>query len=159
MTLFEWRYQQGWIWIAEREDGALAVICDPAGWDDAYRNMDEEGRKAFRDCGMMNVVSNTEIEEDSPMFRRIMYAWKSLGSPRINRKAPGYTAPEFPLNLDGCPGYVEDPASDSEMPTGDTEAAAGEGEHYTPNVDYCPGCGTFYVLTEPVCRSCGTPRK
>lgn len=39
------------------------------------------------------------------------------------------------------------------------EAAAGEGEHYSPCVDYCPKCGTFYVLAESVCGSCGTPRR
>jgi hypothetical protein len=39
------------------------------------------------------------------------------------------------------------------------EAAAGEGEHYIPYVDYCPGCGTFYVLSESACRACKTARK
>jgi delta-aminolevulinic acid dehydratase/porphobilinogen synthase len=43
------------------------------------------------------------------------------------------------------------------------EAAAGEGEHYTPYVDYCPKCAVFYASCgEPnsaTCNACGTPRK
>jgi hypothetical protein len=105
MTLFEWRYEEGWIWISEnrnkndRNPDEYLVTVDPAGWGDHYASLDAEERRYFGKCGMMNVLLNTELAADDAAAESILDLWRSMGSPVIDRRASGYTAPVFPTNF------------------------------------------------------------
>jgi hypothetical protein len=98
MTLFEWRYERGWIWIAEREGGELAVWIDPTDLAGQYERLTDKEKHGTHSGDCLNLMSNTEAGANSDEYERVMYVWKSLGSPRIDRTAPGYTAPVFPID-------------------------------------------------------------
>ena len=97
MTLFEWRItdkgngEYGYIWIAEAgkdEFGPVyRIYVDPyninATVDDAF---EYEAQKFF----------DLEITEDDAWYGRIIHYWRRIGSPRMDRNAPGYEAPWFP---------------------------------------------------------------
>jgi hypothetical protein len=102
MTLYQWKItdlgngQYGHIWITENgkdEFGKLyKIYVDPynidAIADDVFKY---EAQKFF----------DLEITEDDAWYGRILLLWKRLGSPVINRKAPGYDAPWFPWEAAG----------------------------------------------------------
>ena len=104
-ALFEWRYEKGWIWISEnrsksnRNPAEYVVTVDPAGWGDHYASLDAEQRRYFGKCGMMNVLSNTELSADDAAAEKLLALWRSMGSPVIDREKPGYTVPEFPADF------------------------------------------------------------
>jgi len=112
-ALFEWRYEKGWIWISEnrnksdRNPAEYVVTVDPAGWGDHYASLDAEERRYFGKCGMLNVLSNTELSADDAAAEKILVFWRSMGSLNIDRRAPGYTAPEFPTNFNWPGGGTE----------------------------------------------------
>ena len=97
MTLYQWKItdlgngQYGYIWITENgkdESGKLyKIYVDPynidATADDVFKY---EAQKFF----------DLEVTEDDTWYGRILLLWKRLGSPRIDRKEPGYCAPWFP---------------------------------------------------------------
>jgi len=109
MTIYEWKItnlgdrQYGYIWIAENgtdEFGTVyKIYVDPD-------NLDAWVGKASADNSASNVIASMEAEEDSNRYRRIVFYWRKLGSPVIDRKAPGYEAPWFPWLEDG---FVEEP--------------------------------------------------
>jgi hypothetical protein len=97
MTIFEWKITDlgngefGYIWIAsdgKDEFGNLYKI-----YVDPY-NIDATADVAFKYEAQK--FFNLEITEDDAWYRRVLLLWKRLGSPRIDRKAPGYDAPWFP---------------------------------------------------------------
>ncbi|MGB9032186.1 MAG: hypothetical protein WCC27_18830 [Acidobacteriaceae bacterium] len=101
MTLYEWKYKQGWIWIAdnanksEHNRGDYAIYVDPTdigGWFDGLTDAQKRGCSDYS-----NLVANTEAPSSWYAYEVVMRVWESLGSPRIDRKSPNYAAPVFPI--------------------------------------------------------------
>jgi hypothetical protein len=108
MTLYEWKItdigdgEYGYIWIAEDgkdEFGTIyKVLVDPENYDRWIGKCDWlEGNM------VSNIISSMECPEehnqyqlDPSWYRRILFHWRRLGSPRIDRKVAGYQAPWFP---------------------------------------------------------------
>ena len=107
-TVYEWRItdkgngEYGYIWIAEdgKDDfGAFyKVIVDPENHDRWIGNCDW-----FEGSMVSNIMTGMECPEefsqyqrDLSWYRRILFYWRRLGSPRIDRKSAGYEAPWFP---------------------------------------------------------------
>jgi hypothetical protein len=124
MTLYEWKItdkgngEHGYIWIAEvgKDDfGAIyKVFVDPENNDRWIGKCDWlEGNM------ISNIMDGIECPEefnqyqfDPSWYRRILFYWRRLGSPHIDRKAAGYETPWFPWleagftteERDGCIG-------------------------------------------------------
>lgn len=125
MTLYEWKIsdlgngQYGYIWVAENgkdEVGNLyKIYVDPynidATADDVFKY---EAQKFF----------NLEITEDDAWYRRVLLLWKRLGSPVINRKAPGYEAAWFPWREAGFTDEERDECIGSSESEAEFEKAA-----------------------------------
>jgi hypothetical protein len=108
MTLFEWK-------ITDLGDGEYGYIWISVDGKDTFGNIyrvfiDPYDRQAILGCtyidGNMrsNIADAMEAHEEpccewhhpATYYGRILHYWRSLGCPRIDRKAPGYDAPWFP---------------------------------------------------------------
>jgi hypothetical protein len=107
-TLFEWRItylgngEYGYIWIAEAgkdEFGTIYnVFVDPDNDDKWIGKCDWlEGNMIGNITAEMECPEEfNEYQRDPSWYRRILFYWKRIGSPRIDRKAADYEAPWFP---------------------------------------------------------------
>ena len=108
MTLYEWKITDknngefGHIWIVkdgEDEFGPVyRVYADPENNDRWIGNCDwlEPSVASNMMSGMECPEEFNEYQRDPSWYRRILFYWRRLGSPRIDRKAPNYEAPLFP---------------------------------------------------------------
>jgi hypothetical protein len=108
MTIYEWKVtdlgngRYGYIWIAESgrdEFGSIyKVWVDPEDYDSWI------GKCDWLEGNMIgNIIASMECPEehsqyqlDPSWYRRILFYWRRIGSPRIDRKAAGYEPPWFP---------------------------------------------------------------
>jgi hypothetical protein len=124
MTLYEWKItdlgdgQCGCIWIAEAgkdEFGSVyKVFLDPENYDRWIGKCDWLGcnTKSNIIAGMECPEECNENQLDPSWYRRILFYWRRLASPHIDRKAAGYEPPWFPWaeagftdeERDGCIG-------------------------------------------------------
>jgi hypothetical protein len=108
MTVYEWKVtdlgngEHGFIWISQDGEDSFGpiyrVFVDPRN-DDAWLSKSLDGMD-------LNMVSNimaglecpeesNEYQHDASWYSRILFFWRRLGCPVLDRKAPGYTAPWF----------------------------------------------------------------
>jgi hypothetical protein len=113
MTLYEWKItdlgngQYGYIWIAENGKDEFGTIYKV--WVDPENNDRWIGNCDWLEGNMVsNIIASMECPEehnqyqlDPSWYRRILFYWRRLGSPHIDRKAPGYEAPWFPWQAAG----------------------------------------------------------
>src|SRR5665213_718852 len=127
---------------------------------DAYKHYLETGDDGADGCGQQerNYYMNEDYiitEEDAAHEKAADAAEHDEGlltdaqiKTELDKRVVGSADPNWNVDCDDeIPEWHK--ASDA------AEAAAGEGEHYTPCVDRCPKYGTFYTLTEAVCGACG----
>ena len=111
-TVYEWKYEEGYIWIAEK-DGEFRVWIDPTDFDKFYTSLTSEDWHDLRvtSSNIHNTMSNCEASEGSAPYEQVMWVWKKMGSPRINRKAPGHAVPVWTGSLYGLEDEHERAAS------------------------------------------------
>jgi hypothetical protein len=107
-TLFEWRItdkgngEYWYIWVEENgkdEFGPVyRVYADPENNDSWIGNCDwlEGNMVGNIMTGMECPEEFSENQRDPSWYHRILFYWKRIGSPHIDRKAAGYEAPWFP---------------------------------------------------------------
>src|ERR1017187_1241968 len=105
MTLFEWKFKEGWIWITPNENknehnpSQFAVFVDPTGFNDWYfHELTEQEKHGVRGGDLLTMLANLEYTGE-PDADKILALWRSMGSPVVDRKAPGYIAAEFPSDF------------------------------------------------------------
>ena len=120
MTLYEWKItdfgdgEYGHIWIAEHgkdEFGTIyRVYADPENYDRWIGNCDwlEGNMVGNIMAGMEYPEEFNQYQRDPSWYRRILFYWRRLGSPRLDRKAPSYEAPWFPWLEAGFTGEERD---------------------------------------------------
>lgn len=116
MTVFEWKItdlgngEYGFIWIAEvgKDDfGTIyRVWVDSENYDKCIGKCDWlEGNMVGDIIASMECPEEHNQDQRDPSWcRRIVWYWRRLGSPRIDRKAAGYEAPLVPLGRCGIQG-------------------------------------------------------
>lgn len=134
-TVYEWRItdkgngEYGYVWIAEagKDDfgPVYKIFVDPENNDKWIGRCDwlEGSMISNIIAGMECPEEFSEYQRNPSWYRRILFYWRRLGSPRIERKATGYEAPWFPWakagftndERDGCIASVsaESEAADS----------------------------------------------
>ena len=137
MTLYEWKItdlgnnQYGYIWIAENgkdEFGPVyRVYADPENYDRWIGKCDWlEGSMVSNIIDSMECPEeHNQYQSDPSWYRRILFYWRRLGSPRIDRKAAGYEAPWFPWADAGFADEERDECIGSSDSEAEFEKAAG----------------------------------
>jgi hypothetical protein len=107
-TVYEWRItdkgngEYGHIWIAEvgKDDfgPVYMVYADPENYDRWIGNCDWlEGNMIRNIMGEMECPEEfNEYQRHPSWYRRVLFYWRRIGSPHIDRKAAGFEAPWFP---------------------------------------------------------------
>ncbi len=137
MTLFEWRItdlgngEYGFIWIAAvgKDDfgSVYKVFVDPENNDRWIGKCDWlEGNMVSNIIDSMECPEeHNQYQSDPSRYRRILFYWRRLGSPRIDRKAAGYEAPWFPWADAGFADEERDECIGSSDSEAEFEKAAG----------------------------------
>jgi hypothetical protein len=94
MTVYEWKItdlgneRHGYIWISEDVKDHFGshyrIYLDPYDIDATVDDVFEDEPSKF---------FNLEITEEDALYHHILHLWKRLGSPVLNRKVAGYSAP------------------------------------------------------------------
>jgi hypothetical protein len=93
----KWEYQQGYIWIADDTEFGLRVWIDPTNFESFYSSLTAQDWHDLRvtSGNIHNIMANCEAPEGCGAYESVIHEWRKLGSPRIDRKAPGYEAPAW----------------------------------------------------------------
>ena len=88
---------------SRQHDGEFRVWIDSTNFDKFYSSLTKEDWHDLRltSGNIHNIMYNCEAPEGSAPYEQVMWVWRKLGSPRIDRKAPGYKAAVWTGSLHG----------------------------------------------------------